>query len=109
MAGAGPRDRTSRATNPAPMAAGSSHRSHGAVFARPGGPGWDTRIVVLLRGGQPRWLYSGTRGTAGRDSADTLAAGLRPSQAASTTSMMISASTLSAAMPSEHRQLPTSP
>jgi len=32
------------------------------------------RIVVLLRDGQARWLFSGARRTAGPDSAGTLGA-----------------------------------
>src|SRR6185312_15115714 len=131
-----PRGTASRATNPAATATGSSHRRHGAVLAWPPGPGWDMPITMLLRGtrrhlgwvwvaggppgrrfarparrgpAQPAWLYSGTRRSAGRGAAARFPARLRACQAMSTTSRMISVSTLSAAMPSGQRQLPTSP
>jgi hypothetical protein len=58
--------------------------------------------------GQPGWLYSGARRSAGRGAAARFAVRLRACQTAST-SRMISVSTLSAAMPSGQRQLPTSP
>ena len=61
--------------------------------------------------GQPGWLYSGARRRAGsgRGCGARLAARARAAcQAVSTASRMISVSTLSAAMPSGQRQLPTS-
>ena len=57
------------------------------------------------------WLYSDTRCAGGRGAAATLAAWIRACQApraTSSTSRMITDSTLSAAMPSGQRQLPTS-
>src|SRR6201997_1125314 len=109
MLGAAARGRTSRVTKPAARAAGNTHRRHGAASARPGGPGEDARMAVLLHLG---WLYSDTRRAAGRRAAATLAAWIRACQAprtTSSTSRMITDSTLSAAMPSGQRQLPTSP
>src|ERR1700757_439630 len=55
MLGAEPRGRTRRVTKPAAIAAGTPHRRHWAASARPGGPGEDVRIVVLLlrAGGTP--------------------------------------------------------
>src|ERR1700751_387895 len=126
MAGAAPRGRTSSATKNAAIIPGNSHRRQAAVFAWPGGPGWDMGMLMLLLlpggtpGGGPTgskrglagvwrpgrdhrdWLYSGARCTTGRDSAGTLAAWIRACQApaaTSRTSRMITDSTLSAAMP----------
>src|SRR6478735_11824005 len=136
--GAEPRGRTSRVTKPAAMAAGNTHRRHWAASARPGGPGEDVRIVVLLlrarrhagkgladlmaglarseadRPGRrhPGRLYSGARRVAGRFCPATLVAWIRachPPSTTSRTSRMITDSTLSAAMPSGQCQLPTSP
>ena len=84
---------------PAARATGSSQRRHGAVWAWPPGSGGNMRIEVLLRPGgtpgtlgldegqpgrtgcpgpagadQPGRLYSGTRTSAGRGRAATLAA-----------------------------------
>src|SRR5882757_4546741 len=103
MLGAAPRGRTSRVTRPAAIAAGNTHRRHWAAPARPGGPGEDVRIVVLLPGarrpagrdvtgawrpgyGHLGWLYSGTRRAAGRPAAATLAAWIRACHPPSTTS-----------------------
>src|SRR6266571_7996521 len=128
MPAAAPRGRMSSVTKLAMAAAGSSHRRHGAGCAWPVGPGWNMRTLVLLPGapqlaGQGPgwvpagmaavcdhldWLYSGARRTAGRGLAATVAAWARACQAASIVSRMISVSTLSAAMPSGHRQLLTS-
>src|SRR5712691_6897212 len=133
MPAAAPRGRANSVTKNAAIVPGSSHRRHGATLAWPGGPGEDVRILVLLAGarrhaergcnGGPAgvqrpgrdhlgWLYSGTRRAAGRRAAATLAAWIRACQApaaTSRTSRMITDSTLSAAMPSGQRQLPTSP
>src|SRR4249919_354633 len=69
MLGAAARGRTSRVTKPAAIAAGNTHRRHWAASARPGGPGEDVRIVVLLLR---------TRRHAGQDLADLMAGLARP-------------------------------
>src|SRR6476646_9197409 len=103
MLGAAPRGRTRRVTKPAAIAAGNTHRRHWAASARPGGPGEDVRMVVLLlrarrlagqgladlmaglarseadRPGRrhPGRLYSGARRVAGRRAAAMLVAWIR--------------------------------
>src|SRR5690242_8975546 len=129
MPRAAPRGRTSRVTRPAAIAAGNTHRRHWAASARPGGTGEDVRILTLLPDarrpagrdvtgarrpghGHLDWLYSDTRRAAGLRAAATLATYIRACQApraTSSTGRMITDSTLSAAMPSGQRQLPTSP
>src|SRR5690348_6140450 len=138
MLGAAARGRANSATKNAAIIPGTSHRRHWAASARPGGPGEDVRIVVLLlrarrHAGQdladlmaglarpeadrpgrdhPGRLYSGARRAAGRFCPATLVAWIRACHAPSTTSStsrMITDSTLSAAMPSGQRQFPTSP
>src|SRR5579859_1271052 len=129
MPATAPRGRANSAAKNATIIPGNSHLRHEATFARPGGTGEDVRISELLRvpGGtasgnvmvaqRPRrdhldWLYSDTRGAAGRRAAATLAAWIRACQApraTSRTSRMITDSTLSAVMSSGQCQLPTSP
>jgi hypothetical protein len=59
--------------------------------------------------GQRGWLYSGARDQADRVFAAQLVVRARVCQAQPAASRMITVSTLSAAMPSGQRQLPTSP
>src|SRR5260221_4345965 len=57
-------DTASSVIKPTATASGSSHRRHGAALAWPRGPGWDTRIAVLLMK-----FLSGARRNAGRGQA----------------------------------------
>src|SRR5258706_15679428 len=57
-------DTASSVIKPTATASRSNHRRHGAALAWPRGPGWDTRIAVLLMK-----FLSGARRNAGRGQA----------------------------------------